>query len=402
MMMRKILILISASFLTFSVTGQSNYDLLLRAKALTSTGKSAEAVQILNDSQDTQSDIRLLTARGEARIQTGDLNGAIDDFNSACKIKQYSGDYGLARIYALKGDAATSLYHLGRSMNPEFRLPEKVIMLEPSFAKIENSPEWRLFWKKEWYIVPERKLSEVEYYVKAGRIDEAGSVLAELESDYKGHQDALYAATVVKCFTGKYGEAIKSLSGLLTRYPENENYLRTLASAQIGGSNPAGASATYSKLISMEVPDAELFMLRAECYRKTGEREKAMSDIIRYLSYYPGNKAALSLAGRTELSSGNNLKALEYFSENLRLHPHDTECYIDRGNSYFLSKSWQWAINDYSMSLDLDPGNPDAWLSKGISLVNSGKTEDACHDFRRSFALGNRKATEYISRYCIK
>jgi Flp pilus assembly protein TadD len=54
------------------------------------------------------------------------------------------------------------------------------------------------------------------------------------------------------------------------------------------------------------------------------------------------------------------------------------------------------------MSLDLDPGNSDAWLSKGVSLVNSGKTEDACHDFRRSFALGNKKAVEYISKYCIK
>jgi len=402
MMKRRIFILISAFFLTGLVSGQSTYDLLLRAKALISTGKPAQAEELINAAPGLQADVRLLAARAEARFQMGDYKGAADDFNSANKINQYSSDYGLARLYAVKGDAATALYHLERSMSSQYKLPEKVILLEPAFARIETSPEWRLFWKKEWYMVPERKLSEVEYYVKAGNIDEAGSVLSELEMAYKDHQDAIYAGAIVKCFTGKYGEAIKSLSDLLTIYPEDENYLRALAYAQSVGSNPAGASATYTKLINMEVQDPELFMLRAECYRKTGEREKAMSDIERYLSFYPGSKAALSLAGKTESSSGNNLKALEYFSENLRLHPNDPECYIDRGNSYFISKSWQWAINDYSMSLDLDPDNSNAWLSKGISLVNSGKKEDACHDFRRSFALGNKKAVDYISRYCIK
>jgi tetratricopeptide (TPR) repeat protein len=402
MMKRKIFIFISAFFLTCSVSGQSTYDLLLRAKALISTGKPAQAEELINSAQGIQTDIRLLTARAEARFQMGDFSDAIDDYNAANKIIQYSGEYGLARIYAIKNDAATALYHLERSMISPFKKTEKEIMLEPAFSKIENRPEWRLFWKKTWYTVPEIRVSEVEYYVKAGKSEEAGFVLSELERDYKGNQDGVYAGAIVKSSSGRYGEAIKSLSDLLATDPENERYLRALADAQRAGSNPAGASATYSKLISMEVPDAELFMLRAECYHKTGERENAMSDIKRYLSFYPGSKAALSLAGKTESSSGNNLKALEYFSENLRLHPNDPECYVDRGNSYFLSKSWQWAINDYSMSLDLDPDNSDTWLSKGISLLNSGKPEDACHDFRRSFALGNKKAVEYLSRYCIK
>jgi Flp pilus assembly protein TadD len=83
-------------------------------------------------------------------------------------------------------------------------------------------------------------------------------------------------------------------------------------------------------------------------------------------------------------------------------YPSEPQCYIDRANSYFLSRSWDWAIKDYSMSLDLQPGNAEAWLNKGISLLNSGKVSDACFDFRRSLSLGNRKATEYISRHCIK
>ena len=64
--------------------------------------------------------------------------------------------------------------------------------------------------------------------------------------------------------------------------------------------------------------------------------------------------------------------------------------------------SWEWAANDFGMSLDLDPGNPEVWLSKGIALANEGHTDDACHDFRQSMRLGNKRAPDYISKYCIK
>jgi tetratricopeptide (TPR) repeat protein len=402
MMIKRTIILISAFILTGIVSGQTAYDLLLKSKALTSAGKFDQAIELLSVAIANQHDSRFFTERAEAKLLRGDYSASIDDFNSANSITQYSGEYGLARIYALKGNAATSLNHLEMNLKSAFRKTEKDILLDPAFAKIENSSEWRLFWKKEWFPVFDRRISEIEYYVKAGKTDDARSVLADLARDYSGHQSVLYADAIIKISAGKPAEAMKSLSDLLVADPGNEKYLRALAGAQSTASNPAGASVTYTRLINLEIPDAELFMLRAECYRKTGEKEKAMADIIKYLSLYPENKTALSLAGRTESAFGNNLKALEYFSENLRLHPNDPECYADRGNSYFLSKSWQWAIKDYSMSLDLDPENSDIWLSKGMALVNSGKTEDACFDFRRSFALGNKKAVEYISKYCIK
>jgi len=70
----------------------------------------------------------------------------------------------------------------------------------------------------------------------------------------------------------------------------------------------------------------------------------------------------LDLAGKVEARAGDNLKALQYFSENLKLHPNDPECYIDRADSYFVSRSWDLAINDYSMSLDLNPANSEFGL----------------------------------------
>ena len=94
---------------------------------------------------------------------------------------------------------------------------------------------------------------------------------------------------------------------LLDAHPENEQYLLLLASAQSGSSNYAGASDTYSKLLNMGIPDVKLYLKRAECYIRTGETKRALADIEKYLSFFPDDKDALSMAGRIESASGNNL-----------------------------------------------------------------------------------------------
>lgn len=400
--MKKIINLVWILIFSGTAFGQQTVDYLLKARALTEEGNPDLAIIQLTRGISEMKDSRLYIERANANMQKGDYSGALSDYNEANNITPSSGEYGLSRIYALKGVAATALYHLEMNLNSSFRKGEKEVMLDPAFVAIENKPEWRQFWKKDWYTDIEQSISEIEYYIAAGKIDESISVLSGLKKNYQNNDGILYAEALINLASGKPAEAVKIVSGLTTLYPENEKYLRILAKSQTAANNPSGASVTYTQIISTGVADAELLILRSECYRKTGETGKALTDIQKYLEYYPENKNALSLAGKTEAVSGDNLKALAFFSTNLKLHPNDADCYIDRANSYFISKSWDWAIKDYSMSLDLKPVNSDVWLNKGIALLNSGKSQEACHDFRKSFSLGNKRASEYISKNCIK
>ncbi len=384
------------------VTAQQPADYLMKARALSDNGKTDQAVKVLTEAIAASSDSRFYVVRAEAKLSQRAYSDAISDFNEANRLVPSSGELGLARIYAFKGDAATSLYHLEQSMNSSFKSSEKDIMLDPAFNIIQNRPEWRQFWKKEWYSEAEQNLSEIEFYTTTGKIEEAKAVLSELKTNYKNNDDVVYAGALISVSSAKYDDAVGSLSGLLSASPSNEKYLRLLAKAQTLAGNPAGASTTYSLLFDNGVADAGMLLLRAECYRKTGETDKALKDINKYLEMYPENNTALSLAGKMEAVSGDNLKAIDYYSRNLKLHPNDPECYIDRANSYFAAKSWDWAINDYSMSLDLSPSNSEVWLNKGIALLSSGRVEDACHDFRKALSLGNKKASQYVSNNCIK
>jgi len=400
--MKKIFVMVSVMFFAGFMYGQKTVDYLLKAKALIRTGKPDEAINILSVAISFTEESQLYTERAEAYMLKGDYSRAIDDLNEANNITSSSGEYDLSRIYALKGDAPTALYHLELNLNSPFKKSEKEVMLDPAFSVIENKSEWRQFWKKERYGNYEKKMSEIEYYISTGNINEAKAILSELSRDYPENNGDIYAGALISLAGANYTDAVKSISGLLVNDPDNEKYLRILARAQEGAGNPAGASSTYTKLIDLDIPDAELLILRADCFRRTGETGKALSDIEKYLDLYPEDEKSLSFAGKVMATSGDNLKALDYFSKNLKLHPNDPECYIDRANSYFVSRSWDWAIKDYSMALDLQPGNPEVWLNKGIALLNSGKADDACYDFRKALSLGNRRATEYISRNCIK
>jgi tetratricopeptide (TPR) repeat protein len=396
------LFMIGTFLLSGIVAGQTSYNYLLKAKALSEEGKDDQAVSILSTALEISKEGRLFTERANAELNLCNYKAALSDYTSAGRLDNLSGEFGLARTYAFMGDAANSTLHLEKNLKSSFRKSEKEIMLDPAFGNIENKPEWRTFWKKDWYTGADKGIAEIEYFISGGKIKDALTALAEFDKNYHGSAIVEYAGALVNLSAGKYQNAVKTMTSLSESDPQNEKYLRVLAKAQEGNGNPVGASVTYSKLIELEVPDAELFIQRAGCFMKTGETEKALADLNRYLGIYPDSKSALSLIGRMESAAGNNVEAMTCFNKNLMLHPNDPECYIDRANTYLLSKSWDYAAKDYSMSLDLAPGNPETWLKKGIALVNSGKTEDACHDFRQALSLGSKRATEYISRYCIK
>lgn len=400
--MRKLYIFIL--LISVSVPGfcQDAVDHIMKAEALIQAGSNDQAILELTGALNSVRDNRLYLQRAKAYENKGEYSSAISDYNEANKITPNSGEYGLARIYALKGDAQTSVYHLSNNLSSELKRSEKEIMLDPAFGTVENRSEWRNFWKKEHYSGLEKGVSEIEFYASSGKTDDARAVLDQLKKTYPEADEIVYSEALVAMSSGKPADAARIVSKLAGQTELNEKYLRLLATAQLQSSNAAGASDTYSRLIRSGVADAGLLLARAECYRKTGENDKAIADVEKYLGYYPNDIDALRMAGKTQSVAGDNLKALEIFSKNLQLHPNEADLYVDRGNSYLAARSWEWAIKDYSMSLDLKPGNSDAWLNKGIALMNTGKKDDACHDFRKALSLGNKRASEYINKNCIK
>jgi tetratricopeptide (TPR) repeat protein len=400
--MRKFIIAVFLISFSAGAYCQEHTEILMRAKALAVSGQGELALQLLDEELKSSNDYRLYHQRAEIHALSGDYSSAIIDYNESNKVNSESGEFGLAKMYALKGDVQTSLYHLERNLSSAWKRSEKEILLDPVFGKLENKAEWRTFWKKERYSEIERKVSEIEFYTSSGKTADAEEILEQISTKFGGREEIAYSEALVKLSAGRPEEAVRVLSGIAGMAGMNERYLRTLARAQFASANAAGASETYSRLLQAGIADPEILKSRAECYMKTGETDKALNDLNLFLEMYPDDQNALSMAAKTEAVAGDNLRSIELLSRNIELHPGDAALYVGRGDSYFRARSWERAIMDYSMSLDLNPSNADAWLNKGISLLNSGKKQEACFDFRRALKLGNKRATEFISRNCIK
>ena len=227
--MKKILFLVSVFMLIAPLKGQNSIHDILKARALYQTGKADQAIIVLSDRIKEKRESKLYLERGEAYLQAGNYSGSISDFNEASNIVQYSGEYGLARIYALKGDPATSLYHLGLNLNSRFRKSEKEILLDPAFGAIENTAEWRKFWKTERFTDAEKNLSELEFYLSAGKTEESVAILKTLKQNEPGTEKAQYAEALYDLSEGKNSEAVKLANSLLVSDNTNSKYLKLLA-----------------------------------------------------------------------------------------------------------------------------------------------------------------------------
>ena len=203
----RILLIFIIILVTSVANCQNTTDVILKAKALVASGHNTDAINLLDKAIASETDYRFHIQKAELCLVSRDYSGAIMNFNQANKLEEHSGDFGLAKVYALKGDAATSLYHLGMHMNSKYKLSEKDIMLEPAFGIIENRAEWRQFWKKDWYTLAERRRSEIEFLTSVNKIDDAKEIFSELKREYPDSEETLYAETLINIASKKYNEA---------------------------------------------------------------------------------------------------------------------------------------------------------------------------------------------------
>lgn len=401
-MRKSVLYIMIMACTLLTAAGQDNRDDILRAVSLSERGKSDEAAVILKGMEGVESDLTLLLVRGDILLRAGRTGEAKNDFMAAEQLRQGAGLYGLARCAAAGGDARAAVAYLEAHLRSPQRRGEPEILLDSAFANISSSAEWKNLWKKEWYKVYERKSWEIEHYLKTGRNDMAAESWEELASLYPELAVTDYLKARIMMAGGKYSEAATIIAGLAAGDDNPPAWRYTLAQAYEGAGNWYAAASAYGKLIEAGHPDPQLLFLRSRMLLRSGDRQAAKRDLERYLSIDPDDTRALGLIGKTYAEEGAIYEALPYLNANVDKHPGEATAFNLRGDAWLAARSWERAAEDYSMGLDLDPDNGTANLNMGIALVNSGKIDLACHYLRRARALGEKNATQYLSKYCLK
>jgi predicted Zn-dependent protease len=400
--MKKIFLCLFVLLASQLLTGQDYYYDVLKAVSLSGRGEAAEAAALLADVPGLNSDAGLLVVRGDIYLKAGRIREAKSDFMKAGSLKEGAGLYGLARCAAAEGDAKTAVSLLEAHLKSPSRRSEPEIMLDNAFSRISATPEWRALWKRDWYMVYERKSWEIDHYLKSDRAGMAAGVYAELAALYPDLPVTEYCEARILMSQKKFSEAATILESITSSGEAPAGWMMDLAAARAGEGSHYAAAAVYERLIRARHPSPDLLMMRAGMLLRSGDREEARKEMLRYIEIDPDNTEALGLMGRTLAEEGAIYEALPYLNQNVAKHPGEASAFRLRGDAWLAARSWERAVEDYTMSLDLDPENGLVNLNLGVALVNSGRSDDACYYLRKARNLGIREATELLAKHCIR
>jgi tetratricopeptide (TPR) repeat protein len=159
----------------------------------------------------------------------------------------------------------------------------------------------------------------------------------------------------------------------------------------------------YTKALEIEPAFAEAYEKRGIAYLNHGQNDRAIEDFSEFIRLKPGLPAFFytwAYAGRgcAYLNLDQNDRAIEDFSEAIRLKPDLPVAtpliidfavfYVYRGNAYRKLGQNDRAIEDFSEAIRLKPDYALAYLNRGITYMRVGKILEGCRSFKKACELG--------------
>ncbi|MBN2482466.1 MAG: tetratricopeptide repeat protein [Bacteroidales bacterium] len=400
-MKRFCLFLIPGFFILSSLSGQTATEYYLKGAAFIEQDSNRLAVENLTQALTIdRSDVKILLKRGEAYYNLNELEHATTDFQDANTLSPDVANLWIARCHARNGDDERALSFLEEHLASDFRLPETQIKRDPAFDDLQLTDEWYMLWQKAWYTAEEAVLREADYYINRNRPDEA---LKSLESAFArgmNGPDLLSMRGRINLDLGNYGPAVSDLTSAVNLDKGNMVYYKYRGQANLGAGQYKEAVDDFTRVLRDQPEYFDGYLARAEAYAGLQSYDLAVQDVTTYLKYFGSDQSAVFLCGAYLFQKGDYLNALKYFNMNMQDDPENATYYKARGKTYTMTRTYQYAIYDLTMSLDLDPSDGETWLYLGIARLETGDRTTACSDFQKALRAGETGALRYIIDNC--
>ncbi len=399
MRLRLVFVFVFALFLLHQTEAQES--LYLKGMASFQQRDFPQAVQSFTGVLKTSPEnIDALQKRGEAFFCMGNYDEALSDFRSANSKKNNYSSFWISKCFAEKGEAQNALEALADHLNSPYKLTKKEILLDPSFRKIENTRAWRSFWKKDWYKPYENEKAEAEFLIRQEKPNEAIEKLNILLNQKDDDASLYFLRSKAYAQLGMYNKSLADLNLAVSKAPSENTYREERIALYLKMKRDEDALNDYAEMIKTSPEEFELYLKRAGLLLNMHDYRYAMRDVNTYLGYFKEDEKALYLGGKISYESGDYYNAVKYFNQVLKKDQTKDIYFIARGDTYTKLHTWEYAANDYSMALDLNPDNPEVYISRGIVRLKEKKNKKACYDFDKAFKMGEKKALDYLQKYC--
>jgi tetratricopeptide (TPR) repeat protein len=307
-----------------------------------------------------------------------------------------------ARAYAMMSQPAEATEWLQKYLGLHDKLSEGELGLDPAFAKIEHSREWKALWSKEWYNAAERKSAEAAVFIKRKKYTEALGII-DVEIANRTLPARFYAlrAKVYEAME-QYDPAYESVQTAIRMRNNSAEYYTDAAGIAVRVKKYDAALDNINRAIRYDPYQLDLYLQRAAILRMNKRYDDARNDLNFYFKYLPADTRALYQMGMAETDAGNPLAGIEYFTMLIDKDRTKPDYFMARANAGIKANNYEMAGDDLSQALDLNPALPEAWCKKGIVLQQEGKLEDACYYWKTALGKGSTEAAEYIYKHCAR
>ncbi|MCA9109971.1 MAG: tetratricopeptide repeat protein [Planctomycetaceae bacterium] len=161
------------------------------------------------------------------------------------------------------------------------------------------------------------------------------------------------------------------------------------------GKVPLGTVYRYT-----EEKDGWLFVPRVNAWVRSDQVvpiERSESHFNAILNEKP-NAEALQHRGVARLAQNETAKALEDFTEAIRLGLTTSSVFVNRGNAYYQLNDFRAAMDDYNRAIEIDVENSLAYNNRALVWAAMGNLDRAIEDTTHAIRLNPRYAEAYNNR----
>ncbi|MFC2152568.1 tetratricopeptide repeat protein [Bacteroidota bacterium] len=285
------------------------------------------------------------------------------------------------------------------SLNSNYKIPLYKLLNNTDYSGIYNIELNNIILNGNYYSQTEKQLYQVDRLIEDNKYTQALFIVDEMITRNSNIAQCYYLKSKIHYFEKDFQGALKSINLAIELKKSSPDYLKHRIEINGVLNEFDKAIVDINKLIRLEPYQIDHYIVKANLLFKTKQFDKAIELTNSILEILPEDPDVLYLSSKTYFMKDEYLEALKTINEALQKKS-DKAFYELRGDIYSATKTYIYAVQDYSMFLDIEPYNGNIYSKKGLARLRLGDKKGACSDWEKGKRYGSYEAVNYLEKYC--
>lgn len=325
----------------------------------------------------------------EALILADKLNKTSNGIASVIQLK----------IYLEKDDFENAEQILMQNLKSRYKISLFDLLNQPGYNKLTGSEIIDHILKSNVYSATEKQLFQVEKLVNNEKYDQAEFLVDQIINRNDKVAQAYYFKSLIERNKGFKNTALDLMNTAIEIKPSKPEFYIQRAELLIDLEKYKQAQFDIDKLTKIKPADLNIYTLKADLLLQNKEYQKVIQLTDDLFKLDLKNQDLLYSNSKANYELGNNMQALKSVNELFKTES-SKKAFELRGDIYMQTKTYEFAIQDYSMFLDIEPYNGTIYNKKALARYYTGDREGACYDWEKAKRYGSYDAIKNLERYC--